>query len=833
GWGGGGWFWSAAATNDPEVFYLGGDVAGVYKTTDGGKNWKLVNNGLTNYGVYTLLVDPHQNATVYALTDTGLAKSDDGAASWRRLPQTEPSKFDIRCQRGTSIHAVAVDGQDRAQVWAGTPKGLLFKSSDGGESWQEVPFLPADAAAPAFTGKGSLVIAVDAPGHEWGQFARAEKVYGNATQDWSRGQALTAALRLPENAPKVEAQLVVQSGDSWLWQQSDWQALKPGEFTKIKYDLAQVKDLNAVHAVYVIMRATEGAFKGDVLCDTLALEVNGKPEILEDWEAKDNAQGWRAHNQDAKFRLAKSVRHSVKLSGAPIATVAADPKNGGVVYVTTLGKGVHRTADGGKTWAKMGLPARGRAVHVAPSAPLVVYAAMEGDGLYKSTDGGKAWQKVEGLKLPAKHRVVDVAVAPKNAEKIYCIISDGGWGGMVGASADGGNTWKIAKSLKRDMVGNPTLPAENDANGMHPISAVTNLIVCDPDGQRAFVSCNWSNFMTNDGGETWVESSRGADISCITDICFHNGKVYATAMDEGLLSSADDGKTWKQEHPMKWVDELSGHSWRVVAWGDKGAEVVLATRSPWNNNHPNLVLRAENGAEPVPVKAGLPAYRSHSNCMWGISYARALAIDPNHPGTAYLGIDGDAEKGNEALGIYKTTDGGKTWEHLPGQPASRRMYFGLAVDPTDSNRLYWGACAENGGVHLSEDGGKTWKRVFSQDQWIFNLEVAADGTAYACGGSLYRSKDHGKTWEALAKAKDGTTVVGFASHPQQPDTFWYSTTPWDGNAKGGIFETRDGGKTWRDITGDIPYRRPQVLRFNPATSELWSGYVTINKTKIK
>src|SRR5687767_14551171 len=81
GWGGGGFFYSCGFDPKNEnVIYLGGDVNGVYKSVDGGKSWKIINNGLAGYGVFSLAVDPSNPNTVWAATDDGLNKSTDGGA---------------------------------------------------------------------------------------------------------------------------------------------------------------------------------------------------------------------------------------------------------------------------------------------------------------------------------------------------------------------------------------------------------------------------------------------------------------------------------------------------------------------------------------------------------------------------------------------------------------------------------------------------------------------------------------------------------------------------------------------------------------------------------
>jgi photosystem II stability/assembly factor-like uncharacterized protein len=158
------------------------------------------------------------------------------------------------------------------------------------------------------------------------------------------------------------------------------------------------------------------------------------------------------------------------------------------------------------------------------------------------------------------------------------------------------------------------------------------------------------------------------------------------------------------------------------------------------------------------------------------------------------------------------------------------MFFGLAVDPTDSRRIYWGACGEGGGLWRSEDGGESWQRVFQNEQWVFNVLVAADGTVYCPGINLWRSTDHGQAWKRLTKSSEGQ-IVGLEIDPRDPKTLWYSTIKHGGTAWGHIMKTTDGGSTWQDITGDIGYRKPMVLRFNPATSELWAGGVGLFRTK--
>jgi hypothetical protein len=88
GWGGGGLYWAAAFhPTNPDVIYMGGDVAGIYKTEDAGKHWRLINNGLSNYAIYSLAISPSNPETLYAGTTSGLCKTTNGGKRGFLLPR--------------------------------------------------------------------------------------------------------------------------------------------------------------------------------------------------------------------------------------------------------------------------------------------------------------------------------------------------------------------------------------------------------------------------------------------------------------------------------------------------------------------------------------------------------------------------------------------------------------------------------------------------------------------------------------------------------------------------------------------------------------------------
>ena len=657
GWGGGGWFWCTVFDPvDPDTLYMGGDVIGIYKSTDGGESWSFVNRGLQNYAVYGLAAAKSAPGTLYALTVDGAARTTDGGAHWTPLAKTRRDADHISAMRRTSVQPIAVDPADAGKVWIACGKGRLVRSSDAGETWEKVDLLAGFPELP-------------------------------------KTPALSSVL-LPEGAP-------------------------------------------------------------------------------------------------------------------------------GRVFVTSPACGIFRSEDGGATWTHPEAPET--AMHVAGGcarAPDLYYAACGKAGVFVSTDGGASWKATEGT-LPPNANARMIAVDPRNPHVAHLIVGSGHF-----ITYDLGATWTPCRRYERDYRNNPTLPEEPLGRRKSGIVAEPGGIALSPaDPDRIFIAANWNNVVSRDGGTTWRESARGADISCIHDLRFAGGSVYAVAMDEGLLRSDDNGETWKALTPRRWKAGLSGHQWRVLpqTMPDGGVRIV-STLSAWKDrgeDYPNAVLVSrDNGRTFTMTTAGLPDYRPKVNTMWEEGYARALAADPANPDTLYLGIDGDAEPGRCGGGVFRSVDGGIMWNQLPNQPASRRMFYGLAVDPTDGRRLYWGACGEESGVYLSEDGGESWTKT-SVSEWIYNLEVAPSGMVMAGGKNLWISRDHGATWKRATKFR-GVTVCGLAVDPEDERRMWVSAVRWGTSSGEGVWESVDGGDTWSDITGDLPNTRPNNLRYNPATRELWA-----------
>lgn len=828
GWGGGGFYWSAAF--DPVkngVIYMGGDVAGVYKSDDHGRNWRLINNGLVDYGVYSLAVDRQNSQTVFAATEGGLCKSTDGGEHWQLLPRTGRKELRLTGERNRSIRAIAVDPTDGNVVYAASPSGKVFKSTDGGQTWKvayEKPSVPENANVLRVQfGKvngdyyGGIwspltfplgVKSVDCTG-----FGFTFK--GNGTVPQNAFLTLTTASGATYRSRDIRElfkddqwrDVVLAAKDFIL--DPDYAKKHPDKAKELPAtpDWSTVNRLDFTCVGPLMNDAPVGSFRKFFFAAT----DRQQPVLIN-----------KSPNSYGNIRLGDPA-------AGTIYSVTVAQKEPSLVLAATADTGLVLSRDSGQTWRALKTPQQASSAAVAPSDPNIIYGTFFKDGVWKSTDKGQTWTNIsQGIAKDLS--AVEVAVSPVNPLDVYVICS-AGWNGSFYFSNDGGQTWKKSSQLTIDHEGDPTF-GQGGEGATTGLSTPTNLAINPQNPQELFISANWRSCLSEDGGHTWTERNRGADISVVTDIRFQNGRTYVTAMDEGALVSENDGKNWRQLWPRKYDPALAGHCWRVAVTNTQGVDRIISTFSPWWDKYcPRVVLSEDGGKTYKAVTNGLPDYVVRPNTMWGAGHPRALAVDPQNPQVVYLGIDGDPSDGKSGGGIFKSEDGGFTWKQLPTQPGSRRMFYGLAVDPTDSQRLYWGACGTGGGLYRSEDSGATWKRVFGNESWIFNLLVTSEGIVYCPGKQLWRSADHGKTWQQLTKFTADRQLVGLEVDPRDPQTLWISATTWDSSSNGAVYKTTDGGKTWQEITGNLPFTKPSILRFNPATGELWAGGAGLFKLK--
>ncbi len=210
-----------------------------------------------------------------------------------------------------------------------------------------------------------------------------------------------------------------------------------------------------------------------------------------------------------------------------------------------------------------------------------------------------------------------------------------------------------------------------------------------------------------------------------------------------------------------------------------------------------------------------------------------VAVAPSDPNIIYAGSGEGLQRPDLSVGngIYKSTDAGRSWVHLG--LSNGQQVGGLAIDPMDANRVFvavlghpYGPNTERG-VYRTTDGGKTWERVLYKDENTGAVQVAIDpknpaiiyadlwagrqgpwenGAWNGPGSGLYKSVDGGNTWTKLTKGlptvEQGLGRIGFCIAPSNPNRM-YATV--DAGANGGMYRSDDAGENWKSISNDGRY----------------------------
>lgn len=520
--------------------------------------------------------------------------------------------------------------------------------------------------------------------------------------------------------------------------------------------------------------------------------------------------------------------------GGSIGAVEVSRSDPNVIYVgggestvrgnVSHGDGVWKSTDGGRTWRQTGLEdsrhiAR---LRVHPRDPDLVYAAVLGHvfgphpvrGVYRSRDGGRTWRRI--LFVNEHTGAVDLALDPRNPRIVYASLwrvrrtpwslESGGVGSSLWKSTDGGDTWRELTSAK----GMPEGPI--GIIGVAPSPAREGRVWAIVEAREGGV------FRSDDGGETWarVNSDRS-----LRQRAWYYTRIYADPRLENrvyvlnvrLWRSDDGGKTFTTiraphgDHHDLWIDP--GDPDRMIEGNDGGANVSFDGGRSWS--------RQDN---------------QPTGQFYRVSTDRAFPY-------RVLG----AQQDNSAVrirsrGFRGGSIGLRDWEPTAGGESGH-----IVADPRDPDVVYGGSY----GGYLARVNHRTGERrtitVWPDNpmghaagdlkyrfQWNFPILFSPHdpGTLYAAANVLFVTRDEGQSWQAISPdltrndpdklgpsggpiTKDNTgveyycTIFAVAESPLEKGVIW------TGSDDGLIHVTRDGGKTWTDVT---PPSMPEWILVN-------------------
>ncbi len=350
---------------------------------------------------------------------------------------------------------------------------------------------------------------------------------------------------------------------------------------------------------------------------------------------------------------------------------------------------------------------------------------------------------------------------------------------------------------------------------------------------------------STDGGKTFLPVTDNQVDSAVGSIAFSKSNpsiVYAGLGDfatsylgNGVLKSTDAGQTWLR---------VSGATLR-----SPGAVRKIAV-DPGNPNRVYVALYdyRSNGT----TFSGGFYFSSDGGATWTLSrlgLVRDLAINPADPLTIYLASNRDDSTPSFGAGVYKSTNGGQTWQSMYSPPYTTASDVAVAVTPADPQTIYVlaGSVTQSDyRVAVSNDGGKTFtSNPLTSDvdiaQFGYNTYLAADpsnaSVLYLGSRDVWKSLDGGQTWKNL-NGNFATRTANFTpdranAHPDQHSLAFSSADPnvvFFGN-DGGLYKSPDAGTTFQEMNDTLSLVQFYSVTLHPTDKTLFFGGTQDNSTQ--
>ncbi|MGA9574067.1 MAG: hypothetical protein WBS20_08990, partial [Lysobacterales bacterium] len=509
--------------------------------------------------------------------------------------------------------------------------------------------------------------------------------------------------------------------------------------------------------------------------------------------------------------------------GGSIGAVAVSTWDPNVIYVGTgevtvrgnvsVGDGVWKSTDAGRTWSQVGLKTSQRIprIQVHPRDPDTVYAAVMGNlfgaseerGVFRSTDGGKNWQKI--LYINDEVGVVDLVMDPTNPRILYASswrvirtpysLESGGEGSKIWKTTDAGEHWQSI--------------SENEGMPKPPLG-ISGLSVSasNPDNLYAIIeAAEGGVFRSTDAGKTWVRVNKERKLR---QRAWYYTRIQADPLDEDVVyvmnvqfhKSKDGGKIFEKistphgdNHDL-WIDPSDPK--RMIEANDGGANISYDGGENWSvqSNQPTAQMYRVSTDNAFPYRL-LGGQQDNS----AVRIRSRSAFD-------------------DAIGTrdWEPTAGGESG-HVVARPDNPDIvyggsYSGYLIRYNHSN-------GDVRAVNVWPDDPMGWGAADLKYRFNWNFPIMISphdpGTLYAAGNVLFKTTDEGQTWQAISpdltrniKSKQGSsggpitkdntsveyygTIFAVAESPLRPGVIW------TGSDDGMLHVSRDAGQSWTDVT---------------------------------
>jgi photosystem II stability/assembly factor-like uncharacterized protein len=556
-----------------------------------------------------------------------------------------------------------------------------------------------------------------------------------------------------------------------------------------------------------------------------------------------------------------------------IGALAVAPSDANIVWVGTgepfirsnisIGWGVWRSTDAGKSFTKMGLENTGRIARIVvhPTNPDIVYVGAMGHnygpqpdrGVYRTMDAGKTWERV--LFVNDSTGVSDLVMDPNNPRILFAGTwqveihtwgrTSGGAGSGIWMSRDAGTTWKrvTGSGLPGKVIGKVGLAmSKANSNRIYALietgDGVPAVNLAEPDKGRLWRS--------DDGGGSWTMVSIDRQVAGRTHYYNRMAAMPDNAEEAYFLTAnwaktLDGGRTITDppfretpygDHHDIWIDQ--GNSNRMIVSHDGGVSISENRGKTWSRiSLPIAQMYHVEVDNRIPYfvygnRQDGPSARGPSNSKLGAlgdfgggiprglwysvgggesGWATPDPVDSNivwSSASGFGSVGGIVVKHDLRTGVSQNIE---IWpEATIGHAAADVKYrfvwtFPLTISPHDHNRVYVGSQF----VHQTSDGGKTWRLISPDLTWNDKSRQVASG---------------GLTPDNIGVEYSGV-VFAISESRLKAGLIWVGTND------GKVHVTQDGGTTWADLTPNVPGLLPwgtisniEASRFDAGTAYL-------------
>ncbi len=500
----------------------------------------------------------------------------------------------------------------------------------------------------------------------------------------------------------------------------------------------------------------------------------------------------------------------------------------------TIGDGVYKSTDGGKTWQNMGLKETRHISRIVinPGDPNIVYVAAMGHlwgpnqerGIYKTVDGGKTWKKI--LYIDENTGFADLAIDPSDSLILYAAayehrrlpyyFSSGGPGSGLYKTIDGGETWtKLTKDLPESVMGRIGVDvSRNNPN-------VVYALIEHKDG---------GIWRSEDKGQSWQRTCDNKTYTMVNFRPFYYSQIRVDPNDDKVVYVFSGGC---------YRSEDMGKKFRVISAGTHPDHHAL-----WiDPSNPLHLIDGNDGGIDITYDGGKNWYAVQNMTL---AEVYQIGFDMRNPYFVYCGLQDNGLWGGPSATLDSMGIANDDWLMIGGGDG-----FYAQVDPSDSNTIY--SNYQMNGLSRYDLRIKRSKYIRPQAtlneppyrfNWNSPISISPHDpkTVYTGGNYLFKTKSGGHSWEIISpdlstnnpeKQKDSggpitldntgaeihCTILTISESPVEKGTIWCGTD--DGNVQ----ITRDGGKTWKNVVKNIPGLPPSIWcsrieasHFDPGTA---------------